>query len=47
MDSDEDENDGLINFSKDEDDASDFDDLSKDNDGLIYSEEEAVSVDDN
>ena len=47
MDSDEDENDDLINFSQDEDDASDFDYLSKDNDGLIYSGEEAVSVDDN
>ena len=47
MDSDEDEIDDLINFSQDEDDASDFDDLSKDNDGLIYSGEEAVSVDDN
>jgi hypothetical protein len=47
MDSDEveGENDDLINFSEDEDDASDFDDLSKEDDGLIYSGEEAVSVD--
>jgi hypothetical protein len=45
MDSDESENDDVINFSQDEDDASDFDDLSKGDDGLIYSGEEAVSVD--
>jgi hypothetical protein len=37
--------DDVINFSHDEDDASDFDDLSKGDDGLIYSGEEAVSVD--
>ena len=45
MDSDESENDDVINFSQDEDEASDFDDSGKGDDGLIYSGEEAVSVD--
>ena len=45
MDSDESENDDVINFSQDEDEASDFDDSGKDDDGLMYSGEEAVSVD--
>ena len=45
MDSDESENDDVINFSQDEDEASDFDDSGKGDEGLIYSGEEAVSVD--